>query len=374
MSYVSCHRHVFQRLACFVAGLCLVWCHLQAADDTPPPAAPLAADRTEIDLGDVFLGQTVQFEFTLKNTTSQPLRIHAHANCGCTVAEHADSIPARGEEKLKAVLNTTALHLGPLVKAINVTTETTRQKPLHLTLKANLLSVVQRLDTNRRPISAVAERNVQREMRLRVRGPGPVEITSASCNHSWATARVEPLPCDDQPGRLYKLMVTIDRSAPPGRTPLTVQLDTTYESERAAHVNLTIEKGILVSPSAIVLKSDLSQPKIPATAAVNLVRRDGQFHIKKVECREFELESFIDTVVEGHEYRLRLVSRGQRQAGVRQRQGIVRIETDDPLQPVIEIKAISMFVPPPTKSSTTSSAPSAASIPPAAQPTTPRQP
>jgi hypothetical protein len=77
-------------------------------------------------------------------------------------------------------------------------------------------------------------------------------------------------------------------------------------------VNFSLEKGNLTSPGAVVLQFDPTKLKAPPTSTLNLVRRDGTFHIMSVECAEFNLEVNTETIREGQEYRLSVTSHGQR--------------------------------------------------------------
>ncbi len=52
----------------------------------PLPRPPLEASQNPVQLGELSVGTTVQFEFSIRNTGESPLRVTGvHADCSCTV-------------------------------------------------------------------------------------------------------------------------------------------------------------------------------------------------------------------------------------------------------------------------------------------------
>lgn len=344
-------RRLALQFLCAALLACRLAPSVSLAEEPAQIANGLSVDRLEIDAGDVLRGNVVHFEFKLRNQSASPVELHVHPNCGCTVARFDESIPPGGDGRIEAELNSGKLPFGPAAKSISVTLGDNPKTAALLRIKANIVSVVEQLQRDIRPIELEEQSVTSREFFVRTRGGRQMEITGVHCSQDWATAAIEPRAdrqdeasedhsADREPsGRSYVIRLSIEPSAPSGRTPLTVYLATTSEEEPTAMLHVTLVKGIVVAPGAVVFKRDRANPKQTPMTQLKLTRRQGQFRIGKIESPDFDIESAVETVREGQEYVATLVYRGSRRSSTTQRLGSVRIETDDPSQPVIELKA-----------------------------------
>ncbi|MDR0227773.1 MAG: DUF1573 domain-containing protein [Flavobacteriaceae bacterium] len=94
-------------------------------------------DKTEHDFGNIGNNESVETEFTVKNTgTADLVIINATASCGCTVPEYQKTPIKPGEtSKLKVRFQTGAV--GSQQKTVTLTTNTEKGEE-QLTIKANV--------------------------------------------------------------------------------------------------------------------------------------------------------------------------------------------------------------------------------------------
>jgi hypothetical protein len=295
------------------------------------PKAIFVVDRMESDAGETLRGDNPHYVFVVKNTGDAPLNIVAHPSCGCTVAKYDAVIAPGAEGKIEADVRTSGFR-GKIAKSIEVTTNDSGKPQISLRLLANVISVIEAVPAT---VPAVALKDTEptvKELQLRVRGSELVEVTRVSCSSPNAAARVEPAVGG------YKLFVTIQPSAPLGRSNLSVTLFTSSKREPQISIPLTCEKGILLAPASLYLGAISPATKLPVTQVVTLSKREGKFRVTKVESSDPNLEVRDETVQEGSQYRLTVTYRGGWPAGAARAK--LMIETDDPRQPRLEIPVI----------------------------------
>lgn len=99
-------------------------------------------DKTEHDFGDIKGGESVETDFTVKNTgTADLVIINATASCGCTVPEYQKTPIKPGETSVVKVRFNGA-GSGSVSKTVTLTTNTEKGEEL-LTIKANVAAPAQ---------------------------------------------------------------------------------------------------------------------------------------------------------------------------------------------------------------------------------------
>jgi Protein of unknown function (DUF1573) len=325
-------------LAIFLAGSNSTCGGAAQGADAAATSPVIQLDRKEIDAGEVFRGQPARFVFQLQNTGRSPLTIKARTTCGCTVAKCDELIPPGQTGKIEAELKTSGLGVGPASKGIIVTTNDPTQKTIHLNLKAEIVPAVRLVGRGLSLIALQTETPTVREVLVEARGPESFEITGATFHADYATATIDPVPASGDDLRFYRLRLTIQPSAPTGRHSLTALLATTSKSEPTSLLTFVCEKGILTTPSTVVLLRDKANPTGPASGNVKLLRREGTFQITKVDAGDLDVQVRTMTLREGQEYQVVVTSGSLPTPSARPRKRhSLRIETDDPTQPSITV-------------------------------------
>jgi peroxiredoxin len=127
---------------------------VKAAEPTPPPAPPItpvaptpagqgsgkiAFAETTHDFGDIWLGDPLEFYFTVRNEGTTPLQItDVKASCGCTAIPDYTKVIAPGETgRVGARLDSTKIGTDvPVAKTITVSSSDAAQPSTILTIKA----------------------------------------------------------------------------------------------------------------------------------------------------------------------------------------------------------------------------------------------
>lgn len=95
------------------------------------------------DFGTVAKGETITWDFTIRNSGTSDLQIlSVQPACGCTVAEYDKVIKPGQTGKVHAVVDTTAFS-GPIAKTIAVQTNDPNTPMAQLTMRANVKPYVQ---------------------------------------------------------------------------------------------------------------------------------------------------------------------------------------------------------------------------------------
>jgi len=321
-----------------------------------PAPSILKADQAEIDLGEVLRGDPVRSTFVLKNPGTIAVSIEARPTCGCTAAKFDKTIPPGGEGKLETELNTASLR-GRVRKPITVTTDEPGRPTLTLTLVANVLSLVEVEPGPGKVVLLRAGEPAVEQFTVRTRGPEPIEVTAVRCTAPYTTATFEPAGAKatctpakpevkpgvgEKPGPggsaaagpAYCVRLTIDPAAPFGQSTLTLSITTSSKREPTVVVPVVCEKGIVAMPPSVLFNGVPAGTKTAQLRTVMLRRREGPFRIVKIEDQGCRVEVREESMQNGSLHRVTITYRGGDPAEPQEK---IRLETDDPLQPWVEI-------------------------------------
>jgi|GEM_PF-519459 len=306
-----------------------------AACSSPTALPALVVEKKTIDAGDVMRGETAHFAFVLKNTGTALLEILAKPTCGCTVAKFDKTIPPGGQGKVEAELRTSSYRTR-VEKTLTLTTNDPRNPKVDLTIAVNVVPIVQVEPGPGKVVRPTAREPAVEEFRVRIRDSETAEVTGARCSASYAHAAIEPLPGGEGNGRAYRVKLTVDPSAPTGRSTFTLTITTSSKREPTAVVPIICEKGIVVAPATVFLGSIRQGAPSPESRSVILRRLEGAFRILKMETDNPNLEVREESVQDGSIHLVTISYRGDAAApGVHR--GKIRVQTDDPLQPTLQI-------------------------------------
>jgi hypothetical protein len=115
-----------------------------AAQDDATEAVPrIEVSATEFDFGEVWQGQPVQKEFTVKNTGTAPLELRLRRSCGCTPVSTPKSLLAPGEADSFTISYDTAKRRGRANQRVTLVTN----DPLRGNVEIKITGNVKRLYT-----------------------------------------------------------------------------------------------------------------------------------------------------------------------------------------------------------------------------------
>jgi hypothetical protein len=297
------------------------------------PRAKMSIEKTQVDAGDVWRGDNAHFVFKIKNTGDAPLEIEAKPNCGCTLANYDKVIAPNAEGKIEAELHTGNFR-GRVTKTIDVKSNDFDSPSLNLQLLANIKSIVTVSPSETPVIGLKTGEPTLQELEIKIDSADPVQVTRVACSANYVTSKIEPMQAAGA-GSAYKVTLTIDPSAPMGRSAFVVSAFTSSKREPQVNITAICEKGIIVMPPSAYLGAIGPQVQLPLNQFLTVSRRDGSMHIQKIENDDPNLQVTQTTVKDGQQYQLHLTYKGGWPAGIVQRKIVVL--TDDPAQPRIEI-------------------------------------
>jgi len=165
----------------------------------------------------------------------------------------------------------------------------------------------------------------------------PVHIKSVVSPSSDFTAALQPI----QDGKRYQLTVTTNASLKPGHYVETLKAltDSPAQPEVPIYVELTVYPKVYASPASIIM------PTLPAGADLSAINWPMIF-VRKIRAEGLKIKSYSSTLpflklellteADGQVYKIRLtLDHSKIKPG--EFKGKVRIETNDPEVPVLEV-------------------------------------
>jgi hypothetical protein len=226
---------------------------------------------------------------------------------------------------------------GKVQKLITVRANDPNQQSVSLRIGATVLRVVDFLPNDRAVLQLNADGPTVREFPIRVHDREPVEVSHVQSNSPHTIATIRPLPRSGPTSATHALVLTIDKTAPPGRFEVEALIQTTSPREPEAKLHVVCEKGIIASPPSVFVGNVFVKGAAiqPTRRFVTLTKARGTFHIRDIQSDDPNLVVAQEAVNEGASYRLSVVPRD----GVASEtiNGKITVFTDDPHQPAIEI-------------------------------------
>lgn len=301
----------------------------------------IVAEEALIDLGVVPKGEPIKVDFKIRNEGKSDLIIHeARPSCGCTVAEF-DKVIAPGKVgNIHAELDTTSLH-GPNRKTITLYTNDTVTPTLTLTVQSDVrpyISVLPgyaRFNTVQQEVEGTVSQTLWAEDGNEfeitgVKSPAPfLETSFREAKQDERNAEVK--------GRQWRVDVTLTNEAPIGPLSHYVEIQTNHPKQKLVKLPVSgfVRPIVAVTPpEANFRRIELKQEPLKT----NLVVKNFATELIKITGVESSVEQITAEVVpveEGRRYQLQLEMSPDMPKG--DFQGLLKIKTDSPKQPVVEV-------------------------------------
>lgn len=282
---------------------------------------------TLVKLGSIPRGKPIEKPFVVENTGTTALEIAVKPNCGCTAVEFDRDIKPGQKGNVTIALNTASL-TGEFRKTVDVSTNDSTLPGFELIFEGNAIPALEISPSLNQAVRLKADHPTVQEYDLHI-APG-VTVEAANVSKSYLAAAVERI--DEN---ACKLRLTVDESAPMGRTPVVVVLKTSAEYEPTIPMTIYLEKGIMTNPTAFVMSSPGKSSGKPVQSSILIRKNEGGLRIRKVTCDDSRLRFTVTSLREGFLYQVKATAVD---GGIFARMpSKVIVETDDPKQPILEI-------------------------------------
>jgi hypothetical protein len=297
----------------------------------PRPGGPAIQVReTSRNDGVVEEGTVVRYRFSVANEGKADLIIRkVKPSCGCSVARWDKLIKPGAQGVIEAEMHTEQFS-GPVTKHLTVHSNDPAQPQLELPLFVRVRPIV-RIQPGTGALIALDDRPVSRQFTLERAGGRPMKILGVASDAPYVKATTTRMP---GVGR-FKLEVTADTSAPLGRSTVPVTVATDQPKMSLLVFTLTIDRGIVAVPPQVFWNL-APGPLKPATRSVVTIRGGARpFHVSGVTIDDPKVQTSLETIRDGREYRVTLLHAGGWEPGSVRR--TLTATTDDPKQRTLKI-------------------------------------
>jgi Protein of unknown function (DUF1573) len=322
-------------------GIALLAQSAGAARATPPAVAPLPpvprliAARTEFDAGGVRPGQVVRADFSIRNAGRAPLHIaDVKKECGCTDVEW-DRVIAPGKTgHLRIALHTEKFR-GAVEKHVRLLSDDPQADVVVFIIRAVVPLAVEVLPSENLAISFAAGESQTAEVTLRSTDEIPLRVSAIQSAVPYLLAEVAPESAANGPE--VKLRVSVTAAAPPE----------SFESQilvRTGHPGLPIlairvfgqaAAAVAVRPPRLWFPVIRPDATAPVERLLTLASPKRAVRVIKVEDPEARLQARVVPGEDPSYMEIRVTYPGG--WVFPPVQGMLRITTDDPTRPVIEV-------------------------------------
>jgi hypothetical protein len=269
-------------------------------------------------------------------------------------------VPPGQEGKIELAVEHTDGYAGEVAKSASVSTNDPKMPNFNLTLRVRFkvevppgvtppVTAAKRIGpflvepSDRWIAAAIRGTSTATSLYLVNQQDAPVRIKEVVQGGDSFVAQITPI----QEGRRYELRVSSNPQLKPGHYAQTLRVvtDNPANPEMQIELDLNVYAKVFASPSSLVL------PAMPANAELSNVSwptvfirklRDGGLQIKSCTSTLPFLKTELVTEAEGQVYRIRLTV-DQKKVAAGAYRGVIRIETNDPDSPVLEIPVSGSF-------------------------------
>lgn len=305
------------------------------------PARPSASMDVELlESKPVVQGAVVEFSYQVTNTGNALLIIQNKPDCGCLYVDPDVRIQPGKTSLVKAFVNTTEF-VGDLRKNILVTTNDPERPRAAIRVHV-YAKPLYRLILPKGPNLVGDSKGFVTDVYLAIDDSVKMKVLGASTNGVPSSVRFEPWSGDLADPELgegvkrrsgYRLRVTVDKGIPSGRFPLTINVTTDHKVFTDLRQTLYVQSGIIALPNQVYL-GEISRS--PRRASFFVSQPGKPFGIKGATVNlKFAKVSFMPTGPSKDEYRVFVEFDGSQPEG--ELLGVVKLRTDSPTQPSIEV-------------------------------------
>lgn len=293
------------------------------------------------DFGVVPKGEKIVHDFQIRNEGDAPLSItQVQPACGCTVADFDKTIAPGQVGKVHAVVDTATFN-GPIAKGVTVFTDDPATPQIELTVRAKVEPYLSVKPGYARYIYVKGEPG-KPLIGQTVWSPDgtPFEITKVEATKPYLKTSVREAVKEerqaDVEGKQWRVDIELADDSPVGALAETVTITTNHPKQKLIQIPVSgfVRPVVAVTPPVadfgnIELKDVLSK-------AVNLRNFATEpIKITGVEDDLSGIDSKLEPLNEGREYQVRLTLKPE--LGKGPFSGVLKITTDSPKQPVIEV-------------------------------------
>ena len=211
------------------------------------PQAQMKLDPQVLDFGEVWEGEPVSREFTVKNTGVAPLTMSVRSSCGCTVVTNPESPLAPGKETKFTISYTTINRPGPAHKTVTLVTNDPEQRSVKIDVKGEVKPVVEITPGRRITFQGLEMASVATEtIKLENRFERPMNLKIKE-GQDFGKFDIELKPI--MPGKEYELSATT-------KPPLVMGWN---------RLNLVLETGLEAVPTLTIPVFANAQPRVFAS-------------------------------------------------------------------------------------------------------------
>lgn len=254
----------------WLLGLALACIAVVHAEESPQPTR-------QHDFGEVLQGTVVRHAFVLSNDRATPARIAGiQASEGLAMSSVPVSLPAEGKRELRVTLDTSRI-TGPVSASLAVTLDDGEQRQFELKGR-----VTPPIEVRPRPAFFVStQKGEARQAVLELINHETAPVT-LSLPTQPADARYRLALQELEPGRRFRLVLTVAEDAPPGRFSEFIALasSSAIKPKVPLGVNLQVRERVYTFPDVVdfgtVRLSDLQTPSAANTQTLMVYQASGQ--------------------------------------------------------------------------------------------------
>ena len=293
------------------------------------------------DFGVVPKGEKIVHDFQIRNEGDAPLQItQVQPACGCTVADFDKTIAPGQMGKVHAVVDTATFN-GPIAKGVTVFTDDPATPQIELTVRAKVEPYLSAKPGYSRYIYVKGEPGKPLIGQTIWAPDGTpfevvkVESTRPYLKTSFREATKEEREAEVE-GKQWRVEIELADDSPVGALAETVTISTNHPKQKMVQIPVSgfVRPVVAVTPPVadfgnIEIKDSFSKAVNLRNFATEPIRITG------VEDSLSGIDSKLEALNEGREYQVRLTLKPE--LGKGPFNGTLKIMTDSPKQPVIEV-------------------------------------
>jgi hypothetical protein len=311
------------------------WQPAHAVDAASTPRPRLVIESTEHDAGKVAANDVVRAVFMIRNAGTAPLSILGlKKDCGCLVPSYDEEIAPGATGRVRMTLRTHGFQ-GPIEKHVYLETDDPDARSVVLTVKAVVPRIIEITPGPELVLPVTRGKATTVDVTLQSTDAGELALGMMDSSETFVTVALAPGAVSE--GRAVRLRVTVAADAPTDTFEAVIVIETGHVRQPRAGLKLFAQPAAAVTVRPARLAYGRIQPDARDTIErlLTLSHPTRPFRILKVEdslgCLRFEAGAATEPT-----YReLKVIySEGWKDE---QTAGVIRITTDDPARPLIEV-------------------------------------
>jgi hypothetical protein len=301
----------------------------------PPPTPKLVFERVEFDAGKVAPGDVIRVDFPLRNEGRAPLNVlDVKEDCGCLVPSYDEGIDPGEAGRVRVALRTSGFQ-GPIEKHVYVETDDPKQPAVALTIKAVLPRAVEAAPSSEILILVTPGKPASAEVTLRSTDTELLNIHGLESGSPFVTAEVAPGSAASGPE--VRLRLTVAADAPSDTFETLVTVNTGHPRMPRLGLKLFGQPAVSIAirPPRLAFGRVRPKEKGPVERILTLSRASGSFRVLKADDSLGLLRLEVAEGSTPFSCEIKVTYSGGWTE--EQTQGILRITTDDPSRPLIEV-------------------------------------